>query len=145
MTSLWVKLISLILITASLIGYNNVLNNRKQTEKIADLEFQLKQKLEYTNNNNSENVSEYTDGTYEGEADGFGGSIKVEVEIKDGAINKIDILSAENEDGVYLDMAKSIIDDILSNQSSDVDTVSGATFSSTGIKNAVIEALGKAE
>lgn len=38
-------------------------------------------------------------------------------------------------------MAKSIIDDIIKNQSSDVDTVSGATYSSTGIKEAVRKAL----
>ena len=38
-----------------------------------------------------------------------------------------------------------VISTILSAQSTDVDTVSGATFSSTGIINAVNDALGKAE
>ena len=45
----------------------------------------------------------------------------------------------------YLSQAESVIDSILSAQSTDVDTVSGATFSSTGILNAVDDALGKAE
>ena len=69
----------------------------------------------------SDNV--YKDGTYTGEAEGYGGTIQVE----------------------YLSQAESVIDSILSAQSTDVDTVSGATFSSTGILNAVDAALGKAE
>ena len=56
-----------------------------------------------------------------------------------------DLLSAPGEDSAYLSQAESVIDSILSAQSTDVDTVSGATFSSTGILNAVDEALGKAE
>lgn len=144
MTSFWVKLTSFLVVVASLFMYNNVVNDREQSEKIAELEYKIEQKANAADNSEATS-SNYKDGKYTGEADGFGGTIKVEIEIKDGAINSIDILSAENEDGVYLDMAKAIIDDILSEQSSDVDTVSGATFSSTGIKNAVIEALGKAE
>ena len=42
-------------------------------------------------------------------------------------------------------MAKDIIPEIIDNQSTDVDTISGATFSSTGIRNAVTQALEKAE
>jgi uncharacterized protein with FMN-binding domain len=41
-------------------------------------------------------------------------------------------------------MAQDIIPTIIEHQSADVDTISGATFSSTGIKNAVQEALHKA-
>ena len=37
-----------------------------------------------------------------------------------------------------------IIDYIIDKQSSEVDTISGATFSSTGIKDAVAKALEKA-
>ena len=51
----------------------------------------------------------------------------------------------QGEDSAYLSQAESVIDSILSAQSTDVDTVSGATFSSTGILNAVDDALGKAE
>lgn len=144
MTSFWIKLISSILIAASFIVYNNVTNERKQSEKIADLEFQLENQS--GNSNNADTItSDYKDGKYEGEADGFGGTIKVEVVIKSGEISQINILSAEHEDKAYLNTAETIIDDILNKQSSDVDTISGATFSSTGIKNAVKEALGKAE
>lgn len=41
-------------------------------------------------------------------------------------------------------MAKDIIPEIIEAQSADIDTISGATFSSTGIKNASQEALEKA-
>lgn len=49
-----------------------------------------------------------------------------------------------DKDGSYLTMAKDIIPKILDAQSAEVDTISGATFSSTGIKNATKQALEKA-
>ena len=91
----------------------------------------------------SDNV--YKDGTYTGEADGYGGTIQVEVTLASDEITSINVVSAPGEDSAYLSQAESVIDSILSAQSTDVDTVSGATFSSTGILNAVDEALGKAE
>ena len=42
-------------------------------------------------------------------------------------------------------MAEDIIPTILEAQSAEVDTISGATFSSTGIKEAVAQALEEAE
>ena len=87
----------------------------------------------------------YKDGTYTGEADGYGGTIQVEVTLASDEITSINVVSAPGEDSAYLSQAESVIDSIISAQSTDVDTVSGATFSSTGILNAVNEALGKAE
>ena len=86
----------------------------------------------------------YKDGTYTGEADGFGGTVKVEVIVKKQKIKEVNIVSADGEDGSYLTMAKDIIPKILDAQSAEVDTISGATFSSTGIKNATKQALEKA-
>lgn len=95
---------------------------------------------------NEEKVTHlFKDGQYEDSAMGFGGQIVVEVIIKDGIIETVNIKEAKKEDSTYLSMAKSIIDDIIKNQSSDVDTVSGATYSSTGIKEAVRKALIKAK
>ena len=91
----------------------------------------------------SDNV--YKDGTYTGEADGYGGTIQVEVTLASDEITSINVVSAPGEDSAYLSQAESVIDSIISAQSTDVDTVSGATFSSTGILNAVDDALGKAE
>ena len=88
--------------------------------------------------------SEYEDGTYYGTADGFGGEIGVEVTIKKGKIAKISVKSAPDETPKYLDKAKGVIPKIIKAGSPDVDTVSGATYSSTGIINAVRKALIKA-
>ena len=87
----------------------------------------------------------YKDGTYTGEAQGYGGTIQVEVTLSGDEITSVNVVSAPGEDSAYLSQAESVIDSIIGAQSTDVDTVSGATFSSTGILNAVDEALGKAE
>ena len=91
----------------------------------------------------SENV--YKDGTYTGSAQGFGGAITVQVTLSNDEITDIQVTSAPGEDSAYLSQGEGVISSIISAQSTDVDTVSGATFSSTGIINAVVDALGKAE
>lgn len=87
----------------------------------------------------------YKNGTYTGEGQGFGGTIQVQVTLEDDTITDIQVVSAPGEDSAYLSQGKGVISSILSAQSTDVDTISGATFSSTGIINAVNDALGKAE
>ena len=87
----------------------------------------------------------YKDGTYTGGGQGFGGNIQVQITIADDTLTDIQVVSAEKEDSAYLSQGKAVIDRILEAQSTDVDTVSGATFSSTGILMAVEDALGKAE
>ena len=96
-----------------------------------------------TSDDSADNV--YKDGTYTGEAQGYGGTIQVEVTLSGDEITSVNVVSAPGEDSAYLSQAESVIDSIIGAQSTDVDTVSGATFSSTGILNAVDEALGKAE
>ena len=66
------------------------------------------------------------------------------MKIEKSKITEINVVAAEKEDGAYLSMAKDIIPKIITAQSADVDTISGATFSSTGIKNASEQALEKA-
>lgn len=83
----------------------------------------------------------YQDGVYIGEGDGFGGTVTAQVTVTDGKIAYIEITEASGEDAAYLDKAKQIIDNIITAQTPEVDTISGATFSSTGIKTAVQQAL----
>ena len=85
----------------------------------------------------------YLDGIYTAEAMGFEGQITVQVTVAEDKITNITILSAEDEEE-YLSRAKQVIPAILEGQSPNVDTVSGATYSSTGILNAVKLALAKA-
>lgn len=98
-----------------------------------------------TDNTTTDSDYVYKDGTYTGEAEGYGGTIQVEVTLAGDEITSINVVSAPGEDSAYLSQAESVINSVISAQSTDVDTVSGATFSSTGILNAVDEALGKAE
>ena len=83
------------------------------------------------------------DGIYTAEAMGFEGQITVQVTVAEDKITDITILSAEDEEE-YLSRAKQVIPAILEGQSPNVDIVSGATYSSTGILNAVKLALAKA-
>ena len=87
--------------------------------------------------------STYLDGIYTAEAMGFEGRITVQVTVAEDQITDITILSAEDEEE-YLSRAKQVIPAILEGQSPNVDAVSGATYSSTGILNAVKLALAKA-
>nr|WP_294677374.1 FMN-binding protein [uncultured Blautia sp.] len=98
-----------------------------------------------TDTDSSEEDGAFKDGTYTGEGSGYGGTIQVEVTLADQEITNISVVSAPGEDSAYLSQAESVIDSVISAQSTDVDTVSGATFSSTGILNAIDDALGKAE
>ena len=88
----------------------------------------------------------YNDGTFTGTATGFGGDIEVQITLENDKITDLQVLSHSGEDDAYYNTASSVIDEILANGSTDgVDTVSGATFSSTGIINATNEALTSAE
>ena len=90
-----------------------------------------------------EDAAAYKDGTYYGSGTGFGGPLKVMVEISGGKIASIQIV--ENSDGSdYISKAASLINSIITTQSTNVDTVSGATYSSVGIIQAVRDALGQA-
>ena len=137
-----IRLVSMLSVVGILLGYNAVLDARAKDEEIARLSAQLGG--DTTRAETGAAVTAYEDGTYIGEADGFGGKIQVEVKIEKSKITEINVVSAEKEDGAYLSMAKDIIPKIIDSQSADVDTISGATFSSTGIKNASEQALEKA-
>lgn len=89
----------------------------------------------------AEKAETFKDGTYEGTGTGFGGQIKVQVTVKDTKITAIDILSAPGEDSSFLQKAKGIIERIIEAQNLEVDTISGATYSSRGILSAVKNAL----
>lgn len=142
MREFWVRLVSMLAIVGVLLGYNSVLDVRAKEDEIAWLSVQVAGNGQSDSGNGGS--TNYKDGTYTGEADGFGGTIQVEVKIEKNKIAEINVVSAEKEDGAYLSMAKDIIPKIIDAQSADVDTVSGATFSSTGIKNASEQALEKA-
>ncbi|MBQ3281207.1 MAG: FMN-binding protein [Eubacterium sp.] len=87
----------------------------------------------------------YKDGTYEGKGEGFKGEMTVAVTVSGGKISAIEII--DTGDGkVYCTRALAAADEIIEKQSTeDVDAVSGATYSSNGLIEAVKDALGEAE
>ncbi len=93
----------------------------------------------------SSSDASYTDGTYTGTGTGFhGATTQVSVTVSGGVITDITPLSY-GDDAPYFERAfSSVSEDIISTQSADVDAVSGATYSSDGIMEAVQDALSQA-
>ena len=86
----------------------------------------------------------YKDGTYQGEAQGRNGVVKVEVTVTDGAISNIKVLE-QKETPDFWTKAEAMLDRLTGKADDEsirnTDTVTGATISSTAIKNAVLDAL----
>lgn len=81
------------------------------------------------------------DGTYKGSANGYGGKVTVNVTVSKKTMTAIDVVRAPGETDSFFQRAKGVIDEMLTAQSTDVDVVSGATYSSNGIIGAVKNAL----
>lgn len=85
------------------------------------------------------------DGVYKGEADGFKGLIGTEVTVLNNRIESI-VVTSYKDDARWFNHANSIVpNEIIRNQATQIDTVSGATYSSTGIINSVKNALGETD
>lgn len=85
----------------------------------------------------------YADGTHIGTGEGYNGTITVAVRIADGQITGVTVVST-SDDSSYWQSATAIIDEVVEKQSVDVDSVSGATYSSKGLKEAISNALATA-
>ena len=127
----------------------------KKLEKLSKLEEKLKQmkklskdlrkKVESLEAESQKYIAnkKLKDGSYEGSGIGFRGNLKVEVDVSGGKISSIRVV--ENvDDAPYFEKARGLITNIVSGQTPNVDSVSGATYSSNGIKSAVRDALKKA-
>lgn len=140
MKNFWIRIVNVAAILVIIFGYNMVTEAREKDDEIAKLSAQIQ-----SEEAGGDTAGSYKDGSYEGTSTGFGGDITVKVTVDGGKITAVDIVSAEKEDGAYLTMAEDIIPKIIDAQTSEVDTISGATFSSTGIKNATAQALESAQ
>lgn len=158
-----IRLLSFLLVVGALGGYNSIARERQQTvqeneNKIAEAEaynesitalenmkIDSAQEAEPAAGQESDVSGGYADGIWEGTGIGFGGEIRVAVTVENGKITGVEILSADSEDQAYFNMAKVLPDRIVEAQSAQIDTVSGATFSSTGILEAAQNALDQAE
>lgn len=85
------------------------------------------------------------DGTYRGSAKGYGGPVVIDVTVQRGYITKLKAVSHKKEDPAWWSLAKELLKTIPDNQTTDVDTISQATYSSAAIINATNEALRKGQ
>ena len=87
----------------------------------------------------------YKDGTYTGTGKGYSGTITLTAKIKKGVIKSLEVEHTDTP--MFFKKAWDILEnEIIQNQSVDgIDTVSGATYSSKGIINAMKDILKQAE
>ncbi len=84
------------------------------------------------------------DGTYIGTGTGWRGPITVQITVQNQTLTNITLLG-HSDDSPYIDRAMSVISSILSSGGGSISTVSGATYSSRGIIDAVQNALSQAQ
>ncbi|MCI8475082.1 MAG: flavocytochrome c [Oscillospiraceae bacterium] len=80
-------------------------------------------------------------GTYTGEGQGFGGTIKVTVTLSSTRIEKVEVTENSETPGIGTPAIEKIPAKIVEAQSTQVDTITAATFASKGIIEAVNAAL----
>jgi uncharacterized protein with FMN-binding domain len=139
-----IRLVNLAVIVGGIVIFNNISARRTAAEEKSARKYE-EESLRVAELAEEETEALYEDGTYQGQAKGYGGQIVMEVDIKNGKIAEIRNIEAEKEDSAYFQPALALTERIIKKQSTDIDTVSGATFSSKGILGAVDEALRKAE
>lgn len=87
----------------------------------------------------------YTDGSYEASSQGQYSEVTVEVVVEGGNISDIEILSANETPGMLDPVRETMIPQIIEKQSTEgVDTISGATGSSSAVLEAVTKVLQEA-
>lgn len=105
-------------------------------EKMAD-------SVKKTAENNAE--GNFQNGIYTGTGEGYRGKVTVTVKVADGKITEL-VLDDYADDKSYMERSKNrIFQEMISRQNTDVDAVSGATYSSNGLIEAVNKALGNEE
>lgn len=83
----------------------------------------------------------YTPGTYTGEAQGYGGVLRVEVVLDKESIVSVEVIEHSESAGVSDEAINTIPEEIVANQTLAVDVVAGASFSSQAILEAVEKAM----
>ena len=87
---------------------------------------------------------ETAEGEYLGTADGIGGPLTVKVAYADGTISSVEVVDHHETDGIGTNAIDALPAAIVEAQSTDVDTVAGATVTSRAILEAVANALAEA-
>ncbi|WKY47999.1 FMN-binding protein [Eubacteriaceae bacterium ES3] len=100
------------------------------------------QTIEEVNQNLFIGTADIADGTYTGVADGYGPDLTVSVTVSDNQITSVEVVSHNEHGEKYYGRAIDAVPaSIVANQTPYVDAISGATYTSNGIMNAVVDAL----
>lgn len=83
------------------------------------------------------------EGTYSARARGMAGFVGVTLTVADNKISTVDLSTETPQYGQKAE--KTLKQEILDKQSADIDAVTGATFTSNGVKEATSEALKQAK
>lgn len=148
----WVRLIGMVFIALFFGMYQWVAVARAKViaeneAEIAEVEAynrQIEEKMAADAGAAENEKAKFKDGTYEGAGEGYGGMIELAVVIANGCIDSIEVTDHSTEDGAYYSLAEGLLADIIKKQSEEVDAVTGATFSSEGLIEAVKAALEEA-
>jgi len=145
-----IRFISLALIVGSLSIYQTIAVPRAQQKAAiaAQLRAEEKKRREAAKEAADKEAllasAKYKDGEYEGEGLGYGGAIRVKVTVRDGEIYTIDVTEHSGEDDEYFNLALKMTDQIIDQNDTDIDIITGSTFSSEGLLEAINAALEKA-
>jgi uncharacterized protein with FMN-binding domain len=86
----------------------------------------------------------YVSGVYEGRGEGYLGPVILEVTVSSGEILQIDVLQYSDTQGIGTAAFDELNGLVIDANSTDVDIVAGASYSSRGFLEAVEDALKKA-
>lgn len=129
------KLLCLAMVVMCIISFNNWVMGANAADA------QTQAQIDAAERASQRGPFDAVDGIYEGSAQGYGGPVVVSVTIENGYITSLDLVSAKDEDEAWLKMAVKLLDVIPDEQSTDVDVITDATYSSAGIINATRNAI----
>lgn len=125
------------------VNNNSDLNNNSDVNSNSDINNNSSSATDINFNRTA--TSGYIDGTYTGSSFGYNDDITVSVTIEDSQITDINVVSSLEDDPYFTWVLQQIPDSIIESQSTDVDTVTGATTSSKAYIHAVEAALAQAQ
>lgn len=137
-TAVWTLLV--VFLMAVSFSFNSRMVMKIEAEE-RETDTSEKESAENASEDNMDSAGGYADGTWEGEGMGLNGPVRAAVVVEEGEIKEVKILERSDDDPYFTDARQVIVSEILEQQTADVDGVSGATFSSDGILEAVSKAL----
>ena len=129
--NLLIRAIVLVVVVVGFAAFGLV-TNAAASQKLADVQ----------NAANSSNRGIYLkDGTFTGSAKGYGGITTVQLTVTNGYITDVQVLSHLDDSPYIENVISSLIPDLIANQTTTIDVVTNASYSSNGVRFAVRDAL----